>query len=137
MNSMRISTRAIPHIKDAILGTTSPEMFKGDEDQKAFSRIRDAVRLTNYGGYCYSYGLLAMGFIDLIVEGGLHIHDYAALVPIVEGAGGIMTDWEGYPLQDRIGKKILQMAVKERVHVCAAGDTAIHEQAIAKLRGIG
>lgn len=136
MNGMRISTRKLARLNQAILGSTSPEMFKGDADQQAFIRLRDSVRMTNYGGDCYSYGLLAMGFIDIIVEGGLHIHDYAALVPIVEGAGGMMTDWDGCPLQEQIGQKILAMQVKDRVHVCATGDAGIHEQAIAKLCNI-
>ena len=51
-----------------------------------------------YGGDCYAYGLLAAGFVDLVIEAGLKLYDYAALVPVVEGAGGVMTDWSGAPL---------------------------------------
>jgi histidinol phosphatase-like enzyme (inositol monophosphatase family) len=137
MNGMRISTRKISQLREVIMGTTSPEMFKTEEDYSAFNRLRRSVRMTNYGGDCYSYGLLAMGFIDVIVEAGLHIYDYAALVPVVEGAGGLMTDWDGYPLQDKIGQRILRMELGERVHVLATGDQNVHDQAIAKLKGIG
>ena len=51
-----------------------------------------------FGGDCYAYGLLAMGFVDLVVEADLDAHDFMALVPVIEGAGGIMTDWQGQPL---------------------------------------
>ena len=62
------------------------------------------MRFPVYGGDCYGYGLLAMGFIDLIVEADLDVHDFMALVPVIEGAGGIMTDWQGAPLT-RLGRQ--------------------------------
>ena len=55
------------------------------------------MRYPLFGGDCYAYGLLAMGFVDLVVEADLDVHDFMALVPVVEGAGGIMTDWQGVP----------------------------------------
>jgi fructose-1,6-bisphosphatase/inositol monophosphatase family enzyme len=75
-----------------------------------------------FGGDCYNYGLLASGHIDLVVEAGLKLHDYAALVPIVEGAGGTMCDWNGDPLHaDSSG------------HVIALGDPARLEDVIEGL----
>ena len=74
-------------------------------DQQAFDRIQKAVRLRRFGGDCYAYGLLASGFIDLVVESGLKPYDFLALVPIIEGAGGVITDWQGQPLSHAIGVK--------------------------------
>ena len=65
------------------------------------------MRFPLFGGDCYSYGLLAMGFVDLVVEAGLDRHDFMALVPVVEGAGGVMTDWRGRPLDAASGGRIV------------------------------
>ncbi len=62
------------------------------------------MRFPVYGGDCYAYGLLAMGFADLVIEADLQLHDFAALVPVVEGAGGVITDWEGRPLGVGLGR---------------------------------
>ena len=72
-------------------------MFRG-ADGDGFARLRGAVKLTRGGADCYAYGLLASGFIDLVVEGGLKPYDYCALVPVIEGAGGVITDWHGKAL---------------------------------------
>ena len=73
---------------------TSPQMFTAEE-RAALARLEGAVRFPVYGGDCYAYGLLAMGSIDLIVEADLDVHDFMALVPVIEGAGGLVTDWQG------------------------------------------
>jgi fructose-1,6-bisphosphatase/inositol monophosphatase family enzyme len=72
-------------------------MFR-DADAEGFRRLKGAVKLPRFGGDCYAYGLLAAGFIDLVVEAGLKPYDYSALVPVITGAGGSMTDWQGQAL---------------------------------------
>lgn len=134
MNGVRVSTRKLARLKDAVMTTTSPDMFKSDAEKQCFGRLRDSVKIINYGGDCYSYGLLAMGFIDVIVESGLHIHDFAALMPIIEGAGGVLTDWSGHDLSQKIGQKILHPGSDVRAQVVAAGDANVHREAIALLR---
>src|SRR5438132_560058 len=79
------------------LFATSPDMFQG-ADATGFARLKAAAKLTRHGGDCYAYGLVASGFIDCVVEAGLKPYDYCALVPVIEGAGGIMTDWQGRTL---------------------------------------
>ncbi len=97
LNGVEISTRACPALASATLFATSPDMFK-DGDADACERLKSTVKLARFGGDCYAYGLLAAGFIDLVVEAGLKPYDYAALVPVIAGAGGSMTDWQGKPL---------------------------------------
>jgi inositol-phosphate phosphatase/L-galactose 1-phosphate phosphatase/histidinol-phosphatase len=80
------------------------------------------VRFPDYGGDCYSYGLLAMGSIDLIVEADLDVHDFMALVPVIEGAGGFVTDWRGAALTPTSDGRIV-----------AAGDPRVHERALKLL----
>lgn len=107
----------------AMLGTTSPDLFP-DGDLPAFGRVRDAAKVTVYGGDCYTYGLLASGYYDLVVEAGLKLYDFAALVPVVTGAGGVMTDWRGNPLD-----------ASSDGHVVAAGDPRTHRETLAILAG--
>jgi myo-inositol-1(or 4)-monophosphatase len=89
-------------------------------DRAAFGRVEDAARLTRYGGDCYSYCMLAAGHLDLVVETELKAYDIAALIPIITGAGGIVTTWEGKPAQG--GGRII-----------AAGDPRVHEAALKLL----
>ncbi len=81
-------------LSQATLFTTFPEVGTAAE-RAAFERVRDRVRLTRYGTDCYAYAMLAAGHVDLVVEAGLSAHDVAALVPVVEGAGGLATSWTG------------------------------------------
>ncbi len=90
-------TRACPTLAAAHVGTTGPQHLSPDEWVR-FQKLAAASRDTLYGGDCHNYGLLASGHLDLVVEAGLKLHDYAALIPVVEGAGGRMTDWHGQPL---------------------------------------
>lgn len=122
-NGQPVRTRPCPSLDRAVLNATSPEMFQGD-DQPAFGRLRDAVKLTTYGGDGYAYGLLASGFIDLIAEADLKLYDFAALVPVIEGAGGRITDWQGRPAGPETDGRVL-----------ASGDPALHAAALARLRG--
>lgn len=97
LNGAPARTRACAALAHAHLATTGPTYF-GAEDGAAFDRVRGRCRDTLWGGDCHNYGLLASGHLDLVVEAGLKLHDYAALVPVVAGAGGRMTDWEGRAL---------------------------------------
>lgn len=121
-NAAPCRVRACAGLADAVMYTTSPYLFPGD-DSYAFQRLRGQVRHALYGGDCYSYGLLAAGHADVVVESCLKPYDYAALVPVVEGAGGIITDWDG---------KALTLASDGRV--IAAGDARVHEAALKVLQ---
>ncbi|KAL3157581.1 hypothetical protein ABBQ32_012032 [Trebouxia sp. C0010 RCD-2024] len=89
-----VRTRHCKDISLAYLYATTPHMFSPeDNSEQAFNSVRDAVRTPLYGCDCYAYGLLASGYVDLVVEADLKPYDFMALVPIVEEAGGIMTDW--------------------------------------------
>lgn len=82
-------------LSQATLSTTSPVGYFDEAEQRAFWALSNETRLTRFGGDCYAYGLVAHGFIDIVVESALKAWDVQALIPIVEGAGGVMTDWEG------------------------------------------
>ncbi len=120
-NGAAIRTRPCPVLAAATLFATSPDMFQG-ADAAAFVRLKSAAKLTRHGGDCYAYGLVASGFIDCVVEAGLKPYDYCALVPVIEGAGGIMSDWQG---------QALGLASDGRV--IAAGDRRLHAAALALL----
>jgi histidinol phosphatase-like enzyme (inositol monophosphatase family) len=91
----RAGTQACAELALAELSATSPEMFGGDLGR--FQAVAARVRRVTWGGDCYAYGLLALGQIDVIVECDLKPWDWAALLPVVEGAGGRLTDWQGRP----------------------------------------
>lgn len=119
-NGKPARTRACRELSDAMLATTGPQYFDDHEGEHfmALAAKTDHRRMM-MGGDCYNYGLLASGHIDLVCEAGLKLHDWAALVPIVEGAGGTMCDWNGEPLhQDSDG------------HVLAIGDPARLEDVV-------
>ena len=90
-----LRTRACPGLGSAVLMTTDPLLFVPGAERQAFEALRAKVQLTRYGGDCYAYALLAMGFVDVIVESGLKPYDIVALIPIVEAAGGKVTEWNG------------------------------------------
>jgi histidinol phosphatase-like enzyme (inositol monophosphatase family) len=120
-NGAPCTTRRCDDLAVAQLATTSPHLFT-DQGLAGFERLRGATRGLVLGGDCYSYATLALGQLDLVVEEGLKLHDFAALVPVVEGAGGAMRDWAGRPLgRDSDGR------------VIAAGDPALIDQALALL----
>jgi myo-inositol-1(or 4)-monophosphatase len=115
----RLAVRRCTTLKEATSYTTSP-LLMNEADRAAFARIEKAVRLSRYGGDCYSYCMLAAGHLDLVVETELKPYDIAALIPIITGAGGIVTNWEGKPAQN--GGRIV-----------AAGDPRVHEAALKLL----
>jgi fructose-1,6-bisphosphatase/inositol monophosphatase family enzyme len=99
------------------LTSTHPDLFEAGTQQAVLGRLKATVRMTRYGGDCYGYCLLAAGHADLIVEAGLKSYDIAALIPIIERAGGVITTWDGKPAID--GGNIV-----------AAGDARVHEAAL-------
>ncbi|CAF2250126.1 unnamed protein product [Brassica napus] len=128
LNGKDISTRSCPKLSQAYLYTTSPHLFSG-EAVKAFARVRDKVKMPLYGCDCYAYALLASGFVDLVIESGLKPYDFLALVPVIEGAGGTITDWNGNPPLWEASSS----AVATSFNVVAAGDSNIHQQALESL----
>jgi myo-inositol-1(or 4)-monophosphatase len=114
-----LNVRPCAALSDAMLFTTSPQLMNA-ADRAAFGRVEAAVRLSRYGGDCYPYCMLAAGHVDLVIETGLNPHDIVALIPIIEGAGGIVTNWED------------GSAVKGG-RVVAAGDKRVHAAALKLL----
>ena len=121
LNGAAIQCRACPTLAAATLFATTPDMFKG-EDAACFARVSAAVKLTRFGADCYAYGLVATGFVDLVLEASLKPYDFCAMVPIVEGAGGVATDWRGGSLHLASDGRIL-----------VAGDRRLHGAALALL----
>jgi myo-inositol-1(or 4)-monophosphatase len=116
----RLATRRCASLSDAVLAGTDPGMFRTAQAQDAFNRVAGAVRLRRWGGDCYCYCLLAMGLIDVVIESSLHAYDVQALIPIVDAAGGVITDWRGG-------------ACDEGGSVVACGDPALHERVLTLL----
>lgn len=122
-NGRIAATRRCRALDLALLATTSPALFD-DAGRAAFARVDGAAYSTVLGGDCYNYGGVAAGHLDLVVEAGLKFHDFAALVPIVEGAGGRMCDWGGDPL-----------TATSKGDVVAIGDPARLNEVLALLHG--
>ena len=122
-NGAPIKTRACRQLSDATLATSGPHYFD-DHDGGHFMALaaRTDHKRMMMGGDCYNYGLVASGHLDLVCEAGLKVHDWAALVPVVEGAGGTMCDWNGDPLH-----------AGSDGHVLALGDSARLEDVIEAL----
>jgi myo-inositol-1(or 4)-monophosphatase len=115
----RLRVRPCASLKDAVMATTSPRLFTG-ETLRAYDRVESVARLARYGCDCYAYCMLAAGHIDLVVESGLKPYDIVALIPIIEGAGGIVTAWDGGSAAN--GGSIV-----------AAGDRRVHAAAVELL----
>lgn len=98
-NGREARTRPCRELSQAMLATTGPHYFDDHQGEHFMAlAARTAHRRMVMGGDCYNYGLLASGHIDVVCEAGLKLHDWAALAPVVEGAGGTMCDWNGDPL---------------------------------------
>jgi len=115
-----LKTRACASLKEAVVATTHPLAHFNDAERARFTQVEKECRLSRYGGDCYAYALLAMGFIDLVIEAGLKPWDVSALIPIVEGAGGVVSDWSGKPAFG--GGTMI-----------AAGDARVHDAALKLL----
>ena len=94
-----LRTSGEKNLENAILMSTAPELFGGKE-LGTFNQLTKSVQMTRYGADCYAYCMLAAGHVDLVVESGLNLYDVAALIPIIENAGGTVTDWNGNPFSD-------------------------------------
>ena len=114
-----LRTRPCAALDDAVLFTTSPLLMR-EADRRGFRRVEQAVRLSRYGGDCYAYCMLAAGLVDLVIETELKPYDVLALIPIVEGSGGVITTWDnGRP--------------HEGGRIVAAGDKRTHAKAMELL----
>lgn len=116
-----LATRRCATLGEATLCTTSPRLF-APERVAGYERVEEAVRLTRFGTDCYAYCMLAAGHVDLVIEDGLKPHDIVALIPIIKGAGGIVTTWEGG-------------SAAQGGAIVAAGDKRLHAAALALLAG--
>ena len=114
-----LRTRLCKSLASATLMTTSPLLFSSAHLAR-YRRVEDEVRLHRYGGDCYAYCMLAAGHVDLVVESGLNAYDIAALIPVIEGAGGIVTTWEGG-------------SAAQGGSIVAAGDARLHAQVLGLL----
>lgn len=116
-----LSVRPCASLDEAVLFTTAPDLFTG-ADRVSYDRVEKRVRLARYGADCYAYCMVAAGFVDAVVEAGLQAYDIVPLIPIIEGAGGRVTDWEGnLPLTGG--------------RVVASGDARLHDRILDVLRG--
>lgn len=123
-NGQPVTTRACDDLADTWIGSCSPAMFSpGDETERA-KRLRSMCRRAVWGGDCYSYGLIANGTLDIVLESDLKPFDFMALIPVIEGAGGQVTDWTG----DRL-------TLESQGQVLACGDAALHDRAVSVLAG--
>ncbi|MFK8020679.1 MAG: histidinol-phosphatase [Pseudomonadales bacterium] len=115
-------------LSEAVLVCTHPEIFDNyPNTYDQFLKVAAAARLMRYGGDCYCYAMLAMGQNDLVIETGLKEYDILALVPLVEAAGGVISNWQGEALKnDKLAGEI---------HVVAAATKSLHREALAVLNG--
>jgi inositol-phosphate phosphatase/L-galactose 1-phosphate phosphatase/histidinol-phosphatase len=123
LNGTSISVRPCGALEDAYMYSTAPLMFPG-EFERPHRTLTERVKLFRWGGDCYAYGLLAAGHVDLVVEASLKLYDFAALAPVIKGAGGMITDWRGRELDMHSDGSVL-----------AAGDRAVHSAASTLLAG--
>lgn len=99
LNGQSVSTRDCTALSKATLATSGPQYFsQNDGDHFMELAAKTAHKHMLFGGDCYNYALLASGHIDIVVEAGLKLHDFAALIPVIAGAGGMVSDWSGDPL---------------------------------------
>ena len=116
-----LRTRACGRVEDAIVATTDPRHFTSTRQLAAYASATDGARLVRYGGDCYCYTQLAMGLVDIVIETGLQAYDVQSLIPLIEAAGGVITDCRGGPC-DQGGD------------VLACGDAALHASILARTR---
>jgi len=114
-----LHVRECASLDQVLMSTTSP-LLMNKNDRAAFGKLEDKVKLSRYGGDCYCYTRLAMGLVDIVIETGLHAYDIQALIPLIENAGGVVTNWEGGPCY-RGGE------------VLACGDRALHAELLHRI----
>ncbi len=117
-----LAVRPCPRLSDALVGTTDPEGYFSPAELPAFQALRPRARLVRFGGDAYFFALVALGTLDLVVEpAALKAWDVEAAIPLIQGAGGLVTDWSGRPVGDRGGQVVM------------AGDRACLDQALESL----
>ncbi|HEY1383005.1 MAG TPA: histidinol-phosphatase [Dongiaceae bacterium] len=124
LNGEPVKARACARLSEAYLSASIPLMFDTPEKRSKFEAVQARARSTTFGGDCYLYGMVATGFLDIVVECSLVEYDYLALTPVVEGAGGRITDWRGNGLKMGSGDRVI-----------ATGDRRVHDEALALLAG--
>ena len=122
MNGSACRSRRCERLQEALLFATSIDMFNS-ETRQGFDEVSSRARFRRFGADCYAYGLLASGFVDLVIEADLQPYDYLPLINVIEGAGARISDWEGKPL-----------GLNSDGRVVAAATLALHEQALNILR---
>jgi len=120
-NGTKLQTRSCQGLSSATLMCTTPDMFDTPLRRDAFQSVASQAQLVRFGGDCYAYCMLASGFVDVIIEASLQPYDVQALIPIIEGAGGVITAWDGNTAQN--GGSVV-----------ACGDPALHAQLVEQLR---
>jgi myo-inositol-1(or 4)-monophosphatase len=120
-STRQLKTRRCASLKDAIISTTSPRLFTGAA-LEAYDRVERVAKLARYGTDCYAYCMVAAGHIDVVIEAGLKPYDIVALIPIIEGAGGVVTTWDGG-------------SAAEGGSIVAVGDRRLHAEVLELLRG--
>jgi myo-inositol-1(or 4)-monophosphatase len=116
-----LRVRRCARIEDAVVSTTDPRHFRSERQRAAYAAATDGARLLRYGGDCYCYTQVAMGLVDIVIETGLQPYDIQALIPLIENAGGVVTNWEGGNC-DRGGD------------VLACGDRSLHTDLLRRIR---
>ncbi|HEY7788350.1 MAG TPA: histidinol-phosphatase [Casimicrobiaceae bacterium] len=115
-----LRVRTCLRVEDAIVATTDPRHFQSERETAAYAVATTGARLVRYGGDCYCYTQLAMGLIDIVIETGLQTYDIQALIPLIENAGGVVTNWAGGRCD--AGGDVL-----------ACGDRALHERLLRRI----
>ncbi len=128
LNTAPVRVRTNVELREAVLFTTSPSYgthptWATQPERDALRRLMDDVHLRHYSADAYAFGLLAAGWVDLVAESALEPHDFCAAIPVVRGAGGVITDWDGAPLD-----------CSRKSNVLAAGSKALHTAALQRLR---
>jgi histidinol-phosphatase len=111
-NQKKCQVSKCRNLEESVVLTTSPDFFVL-EDLEKFEKISRKAHLRRYGGDCYIYGLVASGYADLAIEAGLQPYDFMALIPVIEEAGGVISDWKGNPLTMESDGKVVAAATAE------------------------
>ena len=118
---MKLKTRAARPLAQAAFTTTAPELYRSAGEKAVLKRLSEATQLTRYGGDAYFFCVLAAGQIDLAIDAHMQPYDIAPLIPIIEGAGGVVTTWERKP-------------AAEGGNVIAASSPEVYEEALAVIQ---
>ena len=103
-----MKAKSTPPLNKAILQTTTPDLFINEKEKNVFETLKRSVGMVRYGGDCFCYTALFNGGVDIVIEADLACYDFMAYIPIIEGAGGCISNWEGnYPTFNKNKERIL------------------------------